>query len=123
MYPEGLALTVEPASAATIAKVDGLPRTLQFTWNKVPKDGVRILARRDDRGNEDSASVNGKKVRDTVAPPAGGVGGGMKKRGPSKKKPQPNGDAQKSRDEKPEPNGDAKVREARSATLALNLER
>lgn len=121
MYPKGIALTMEPASAATVAKVDQISRTLQFTWGKVPKDKVRITAKKSD---ESGATLNGKKIRESVAPPAAAAGAaGMKKRGKPKKSAQANGDDSKKeskkdeKDEKSQPNGDAKVRSPPSASV------
>lgn len=77
MYERGISLTIEPKDAATIAKVDGMERTLQFIWDK-PKNVKITVTQYDSNGAED-VELNGRALDDTVAPPSGGGAAGGRK--------------------------------------------
>ena len=77
MYERGISIKIEPKDAATVAKVDGIERTLQFTWDK-PKDVKITVGQYDSNGAED-VELNGRALDDTVAPPSGGGAAGARK--------------------------------------------
>ena len=83
MYERGVDVIVKPASACTIGRVEGLPRTLEFTWTEEVKEGatITLIGARGD-GAED-VFVDGRFLDRVVAmetPAANGSGAGMSRR-------------------------------------------
>ena len=88
MYERGVDVIVKPASACTVSRVEGLPRTLEFTWTEEVKEGavITLIGARGD-GAED-VFVDGRFLDRVVAmetPGVNGAGAGMsRKKAPRK---------------------------------------
>ncbi|ORY75942.1 hypothetical protein BCR35DRAFT_325733 [Leucosporidium creatinivorum] len=67
MYERGLDITVNPEGAATVAKVEGCERTVEFVWSeKVREGGVRVLLTRADGDGADDVLLGGEYLDRTV---------------------------------------------------------
>lgn len=107
MYERGLNLQIEPKDAVTLAKVDGIDRTLQFTFDKVSE--LTVTVEPYDSNGADDVYVNGKRLDATTAAPAGS-GGGVRKA----KKPKVAAAAAKSADSDDDKENDAPKSKAKS---------
>lgn len=97
MYKKGISIVSEPKDAVSVARVEGLDRTVEVTFKKIGK-GATFKVVRGTARSPDDVNFNGKPVQESVTPKGGAVGAGGLKRGKSSKA---NGDAKK------QPNGDA----------------
>lgn len=66
MFERGLDIVVEPSDAATIAKVDGIDRTVEFIWSDKVKKGVTITLSRAEENGADDVTVDGQYLDATV---------------------------------------------------------
>jgi hypothetical protein len=88
MYERGVDITIKPASAATISRVAGMARTIQFTWSSDVRDGATITMKRARHGNgADDVHLDGEYVDvvSSMAANSGGGGAGMRKKPAAKK--------------------------------------
>ncbi|KAM0790700.1 hypothetical protein ACM66B_004557 [Microbotryomycetes sp. NB124-2] len=91
MYERGIDISVEPDDAVTLAKVDGLDRTVEFVWSDKVKKGVTVtLTRARGQGAED-VLVDGDFLDKTVQMEKGS-GGAMGARKKSKRETSQNPD-------------------------------
>lgn len=82
MYERGLDIRVEPEAAATVAKVDGCERTVEFVWTeKVREGGVKVLLSQADGDGADDVLLGGEYLDRTVGMEKGS--GAKKKTAPS----------------------------------------
>lgn len=80
MYERGLAIRVEPEGAATVAKVDGCERTVEFVWSeKVREGGVKVVLSQADEDGADDVLLGGEYLDRTVGMEKGS---GAKKKAP-----------------------------------------
>lgn len=90
MYERGIDVVVVPASAATISRVEGMARTIEFTWSDDVKDGgAKIILKRARHGDgAEDVYLNGEYLDRVVAMDKGtanGGGAGMAKKRAVKK--------------------------------------
>lgn len=82
MFERGLDIRVEPEDAATLAKVDGLDRTVEFVWSDKVKKGVTVTLTRARGQGADDVFNDGDFLDKTVQMEkgsGGAVGGARKK--------------------------------------------
>jgi hypothetical protein len=80
MYERGLGIRVEPEGAATVAKVDGCERMVEFVWSeKVREGGVKVLLSQADGDGADDVLLDGDYLDRTVGMEKGS---GAKKKAP-----------------------------------------
>lgn len=88
MYERGVDISISPASAATVTRVAGMQRTVEFTWSSDVREGAKITMKPARNGNGDAdVYLDGKFVDivTSMAASSGGGGAGMKKKPAAKK--------------------------------------
>lgn len=66
MYERGIALEVEPKGAGTIARVQGVERTVEIVWNDEVRRGARVGVKRADGDGAEDVFVAGEFLDRTV---------------------------------------------------------